>query len=293
MLIWNAQHDWVSLAFQSTRRVAEMTGFKPRYFLLLVGTQFLMLTPYLFVVCIGALYRGARDWLATRPDDRTRLLLISGAVPLVLFTAISFRSLVKINWLAPAYWSLVILGVHHVLVRENGLRRLTRGLASSAAILVATGIALAIPNLPVADNLNSWSGWKDAATRVQRVTAAARAEGHDSFVFSPNYYISSLIWFYLPGQPRTYAQDIYGERALQFDYFPLDRDLSGATGILVLSDQNNSALDRALLKPYFDSCEAVDAIEAKAFGKVTRRVEIVRCLNYKGHPRRSAAHAAS
>jgi 4-amino-4-deoxy-L-arabinose transferase-like glycosyltransferase len=49
VLIWNAQHDWVSLAFQSSRRVGEMGGFKPRYFLMLVATQFLFLTPYLFV----------------------------------------------------------------------------------------------------------------------------------------------------------------------------------------------------------------------------------------------------
>lgn len=287
VLIWNARNDWVSLAFQSTRRIGAMGGFKPRYFLMLVGTQFLLLTPYVFVVSIGALFRNAREWLAAKLDDRARLLLISGALPIALFTAISFRSIVKINWLAPAYWSLVILAVQHILARENGLRSLTRGLASSAAILVAGGIALAIPNLPVPEDLNTWSGWKDAAARVDRAAAAARAEGRDAFVFSPNYKISSLIRFYLPGQPRTYAQDIYGEKALQFDYFPLERDLTGATGILVLSDQSQSELDLAHLTPYFDSCERVDAMEATGLGKVTRRVEIYRCPNYKGHPRRT------
>ena len=92
---------------------------------------------------------------------------------------------------------------------------------------------VAIPNLPIAGDLNSWSGWQEAAARVEKVEAAIRAEGHEAFVFSPNYKISSLIRFYLPGQPRTYAQDIYGDKALQFDYFPLERDLKGATGMLV------------------------------------------------------------
>ena len=55
VLIWNAQHDWVSLAFQSSRRVGEMGGFKPRYFLMLVATQFLLVTPYLFVLAMAAL----------------------------------------------------------------------------------------------------------------------------------------------------------------------------------------------------------------------------------------------
>ena len=45
VLYWNARHDWVSLAFQSSRRVGAMHGFAPRYFLLLVASQFALLTP--------------------------------------------------------------------------------------------------------------------------------------------------------------------------------------------------------------------------------------------------------
>jgi 4-amino-4-deoxy-L-arabinose transferase-like glycosyltransferase len=292
VLFWNAQHDWASLAFQSSRRVGEMGGFKPRYFVVLLATQFLMLTPYLFVVTIGALVRGSREWAAGRADDRSRLLLLSAAVPIVLFTLISFRSLVKVNWVAPAYWSLMMLGVRHVLAREGGTTRLLRGLASSAAILLVAGVLVSIPNLPVVGDLNTWSGWDAAAVRVEKVAKAARAEGNDVFVFSPSYRVSSLIRFYLPGQPRTYAQDIYGDTALQFDYFPLDGNMKGATGIFVLSDSDRKGLDLERVKAGFNSFERIDVIEAAAFGKVTRRIEIYRGLNYKGHPRWHASHAA-
>ena len=287
VLIWNAQHDWVSLAFQSTRRVEAMSGLKPHYFLVLVATQFLILTPYVFVIAIGALLRSAREWFTAAMDNRTRLLLISGALPIALCIVLSFRSIVKINWLIPAYWSLAILGVHHLLARENGLRNLIRGLASSAVILLAAGAAVAVPNLPVPEDMNIWSGWAEAAARVEKALAAARAEGMAVFVFSPNYKISSLIRFYLPGHPRTYAQDIYGEKALQFDYFPLTSAMTGATGILVLSDQSQSRLDLERLRTHFDACRKVDAIEAMAFGKVTRRVEVYSCPNYRGHPRQA------
>ncbi len=292
VLVWNAQHEWVSLAFQSSRRVGEMGGFKPRYLLMLVATQFLMLTPYVFVLVIAALVRGVREGFAGKLDDRARLLLLSGAIPIALFTLISLRSIVKINWLAPAYWSLAILGVRHVLALDNGPRRLVRGLASSLAILLAAGVVVAIPDLPIAGDLNSWSGWKEASTRVEKAAAAARAGGKEVFVFSPNYKISSLIRYYLPGQPRTYAQDIYGDKALQFDYFPLERDMTGATGILVVSDQDQGDLDLKRLTAYFDGVELVDTIETSAFGKVTRRIEIYRASNYKGHPPRSAASAS-
>jgi 4-amino-4-deoxy-L-arabinose transferase-like glycosyltransferase len=285
VLLWNADHEWVSFTFQSSKRIGQMDAFKPRYFVVLLATQLLLVTPWLFGLSLTALWRAAREAIAFTADERTRLLLFSAAVPLVFFTAVSFRSLVKVNWLAPAYWSLIILGVHQLLARGASLSRLVWGLGSSAVFVLVALVLAVTPNLPFIGDLNSWSGWKEAAQRVDQAGQAARAEGRASFVFAPNYKISSLLRFYLPGQPRTYAQDIYGVRALQFDYFPLDADLKGATGILVLSDQSNSKLDLARVAPYFDAIERVDVVETKGFGRTTRRVEIYRGTNYKGHPR--------
>jgi hypothetical protein len=293
VLIWNAQHHWVSLAFQSTRRLGEMSGFRPRYLLLLLATQLLMLTPYPFFLVAATLVRGVRARFAGLRDDRVRLLLLSGAIPVALCLVLGLRSIIKMNWLAPAYWSLMILGVRHVLSLEGGLRRVQRGLATSAAILLVLGIAVSIPNFPVPGDLNSWSGWHEAAQRVEKAEAAERARGNATFIFSPNYKISTLIRFHLTGQPRTYAQDIYGVRALQFDYFPLESDLRGATGILVLSDQDQSELDLDRLKAWFDSVERVDSVTVTAFGKVTRRVDVYRCTNYRGHPRAARRTALS
>jgi hypothetical protein len=258
----------------------------------LLATQLLMVTPYLLGLSLTALVRNARTWVSSGIDDRTRLLLVSAAVPLLLFTAVSFRSHVKINWLAPAYWSLIVLGMHRLLALPHAGRQMAWGLGSSAALMLAVFAVSVTPNLPIAGDMNSWSGWKEAAQRVDRASQAAGATGKPVFVFSPNYKISSLLRFHLPGQPRTYAQDIYGARALQFDYFPLERELKGATGILVVSNQAQSQLDLQRLKPYFDSVELVDVVEAAAFGRVTRRVEIYRALNYKGHPRNDPKRAA-
>ncbi len=293
VLLWNAEHDWASFAFQGSRRVDGMDTFKPRFFVVLLATQLLMVTPYLFGVSLAALVRNARAWAARGIDDRTRLLLISAAVPLLLFTAVSFRANAKINWLAPAFWSLIVLGMHPLLQRPGAARQLAWGLGSSAAVVLAAFAISVTPNLPIAGDLNSWSGWKEAAQRVERVAQTARAKGEPVFIFSPNYKISSLLRFYLPGQPRTYAQDIYGAHALQFDFFPLPQDLKGATGILVVSDQSNSRLDLRRVAPYFDALELVDVIETVAFGRVTRRVEIYLGTNYRGHPRHDPARGTA
>ena len=284
VLIWNAQNEWVSLAFQSSRRMGDMGGFKPKYFAMLVATQFALLTPYGFWLAIGAMVRHGRRGLGAAVDDRTRLLLLAGAVPVLVFTFVSFRSITKINWLAPAYGTLMILGVRHVLAQADGTRRLLRGLASSAVLMAIAGAVFLMPNLPVAGDLNSWSGWAEAGQQVAKAEAQAQAQGQKTFVFGPNYKIASLIRFHMPGQPRTWAQDVYGERALQYDYFPKDRDLRGATGFLVLSNQDQGDMDMTVLKRYFDSIELADVVEVRALGKVTRRIEIYRCTGYKGHP---------
>ena len=282
---WNAQHDWASFAFQGSRRVGQMGGFKLRFFFLLLLTQVLLVTPWLFGLSLQAFWQATRDSFAGRTDARTRLLLASAAVPLLLFTLVSLRSHAKLNWLAPAWWSLIVLGMVAVLERGISARRLAWGLGSSAAVLVVALVVMLTPNLPVLRDLNTWSGWDQAAQHVQRQLDDAQARGEQAFVFAPNYKISSLLRFHLPGQPRTYAQDIYGARALQFDYFPLDGDMKGATGILVLSDQAQSRLNPARVAPYFDTLEKVDTIETRGFGRRTRRVEIWRGTGYKGHPR--------
>jgi hypothetical protein len=60
----------------------------------------------------------------------------------------------------------------------------------------------------------------------------------------------------------------------------------------VLSDQEQGDLDPKRLQAYFDSVERVDVVETAAFGRVTRRIEIYRATNYKGHPPRGGAVAA-
>lgn len=286
VLVWNLQHEWASLAFQSTKRLDGMGELKPRFFLLLVATQLLLLTPYIFCVSVAAMLREAGAWIGRRIEPASLLLLLSALVPMVLFVAVSFRSNAKINWLLPAWWSLVVLGVRASINRTGSVRWRALGLSSPAAMLVAAFVVAAYPNLPLPGDLNIWSGWRTAAVQVDRLAALERAQGRRVFVFSPNYKISSLLWFYRPGQERTYAQDILGRRALQFDFFPMTDDLAGATGLLVVSDQAQSAVDFDAVRSVFETLERVEVFEVGAFGRPTRRVEIWRGTGYRGRPAR-------
>lgn len=292
VLWWNAQHDWASFAFQGSRRVGQMAAFEPRHALMLLGTQLLAVTPYLFVLALAGLGRGVADGWRGQLDDAGRLLLVAGAVPLVLFFAVSLRSVVKSNWPAPAYAPLIVLALHQWLQRgAPAVGRKLIGLASSALLVGGMAALMLVPDLPLG-NFNTWSGWPAAAARVAALRAQMAQRGEEAFVFAPNYKTGSLMRFHLPGQPRTYAQDIYGLRALQYDYMPLESDLAGQTGLLVLPDQRQARVDFGQLAPWFDSIEFVEAVETRAFGRLVRRVEIYRGTNYRGHPR-AAGHAGN
>ncbi len=283
VIAWNAQHGWASFAFQTSQRAAGMGHWQPRYFAQLVGTQLAVVTPYLLVIALAAWFSAVRGWRALLQDDGRLLLIASASVPLVLFSLTSLRSLVKPNWLAPAYWPLVILAVQARLAGGAVPRGLKLGLASSAALLLAAGIAMAWPHSRLGE-ANTWSGWPEAAQRVDQLQQELDQRGAPSFVFSTNYKNSALLAFHRAGHRRTYAQDVFGEHALQFDFWPPEGALVGATGILVVDDRRDQAVVPEELQKYFESVTKIDTVEAKGGGGSARRIDIYLCRGYRGHP---------
>jgi hypothetical protein len=190
---------------------------------------------------------------------------------------------VKPNWLAPAYWPLVFLAIRARLAGETVPRSLKIGLASSVAFLVAAGIAMSWPDSRLGE-ANTWSGWPEAAQRIDRLQQEFDQRGEPSFVFSTNYKNSALLAFHRAGHRRTYAQDIFGEHALQFDFWPPEGSMKGATGILVLDDRHDQAIVPEELKRYFDSVTKVDTVDVKGVGGSTRKIDIYLSRGYRGHP---------
>jgi len=280
VLIWNAQHEWISFAFQGSQRASGMGHWKVKHFGELLGSQFFILSPYLFVVVFATLIRYGRK-LFSGLEDKILLLLSSGLVTSVFFIAVSFRSLVKMNWLAPAYWSLIILGIYYLFQSPHRFNRMRIGIFSSI-IFLGIGISVvAIPNVPLGEG-NTWSGWKQAALDVSVLQDSLKNEGESPFIFSTNYKASSLLKFYLPGQPRTYAQDIIGEHALQFDIWPKEEILQGRTGLLVVDDRREYRFKSKKIRPYFSDVKKLRSIRIENFGKQVRKIEIYQCTDYKG-----------
>ncbi|MCF7796527.1 MAG: glycosyltransferase family 39 protein [Lentisphaeria bacterium] len=281
VLFWNASHEWVSLAFQGSRRVSSMDGWGLRFFGELIGSQMFMLTPFFFGFLIWGIVRVIPNVLKKPFSTGELLLFASGGVLLPFFVLVSFKTLVKMNWLVPAYWAWLILFLKYYLAENRSLRVLKTGLASA---LIFFGIGLAvilIPNVPLGDG-NTWSGWKKTAARVDEILQRENDANSKAFVFSTNYKVSSLLRFYLPGQPETFAQNVFGEGALQFDYWKSPNELRGRTGILVVDDRREYRFKQDKIAPYFDSMEMIADLTFENFGQHTRRIRVFRCENYHG-----------
>ncbi|MEA3288219.1 MAG: glycosyltransferase family 39 protein [Candidatus Marinimicrobia bacterium] len=280
VLIWNAQHDWISFTFQGARRTAGMGTWKLRFVGELFGSQFFILTPYLFVLVFASLNRFGRR-IFSEMEDKILLLVSSGLATSVFFIAVSFRSLVKMNWLAPAYWSFIILGVYFLFQESQRLRRFKIGVYSSLAFLGLGVSIIVLPDVPLGEG-NTWSGWKNAAVEVSSIRDSLKQQGDEPFIFSTNYKASSLLKFYLPDQPRTYAQDIIGKPALQFDIWPKTVDLLGKTGILVIDDRREYRFKRKQIEPYFTNIRKIRTIKTENYGQTVRRIDIYLCTGYQG-----------
>jgi len=286
VLFWNWQHEWISFTFQSARRVHGMGGWHPRFFGELLGSQFFMLTPYGFWLVIWLLVKLPAWYRRNRLEAAQWLLLSSGLPLLILFTLVSFRSLVKMNWLVPAYWSLLPLALGQRIIRGNPTWKFKFGSLSSGIFFGLALLVVLLPNVPLGDG-NTWSGWRQAAQRIDHLKTELEQQGQQVFIFSNNYKVASLLRFYLPGHPQTFAQNIYGRPALQFDLWPPRDPLQGATGILVVDDRREYRLDWKDVRPFFERIEPADSLEIIGFGRHTRRITWYLARGYRGYPYRS------
>jgi hypothetical protein len=136
VLIWNAEHDWVSFAFQGDR--AAGAHFRPFAPLITLAGEALFVLPWIWLpmmaISIAAIRRGPREW-------RSWLLCCLAASPIVGFALISAWSSQRVlfHWAAPGYLMLFPLLGAAVASRLDRpfVRRLLFGTAAFVAVTLA------------------------------------------------------------------------------------------------------------------------------------------------------------
>lgn len=276
VIIWNVNHDWVTL--KHTAGQAHITeGFQMSIGSLLefLASQLGVITPLLFVLMAFSLW-GLRK-------TREGAFLFWFSIPIVTFFILkSIHAKVQANWALPGYITGIIAFSSYYVKRFYSYGRGTKILIVTALILSLAVTSIAhypsFLNLPVKkDPTSRLRGWQELGEEVTRIYEEMSAV-RPVFIFSDRYQVSSQLAFYVEGHPVTYCVNL-GRRMNQYDIWPGFHDLLHYDAIFV---KTGDCQFPEKLAPSFQK------VEKRVFKAYTKRraelrdYSIFLCHDFKG-----------
>lgn len=135
VLVWNAQNDWASFAFQAGRgRVGDGGGLRPFGPVESLLTQAVYLLPWI-AVPLGTLL--VRAVLGGPSNTRRWLLVCLALLPIIIFTGLTLTGRGLSHWQMPG-WLFAIPLLGEALANAG---RITRRVAVGLAVITALGLA--------------------------------------------------------------------------------------------------------------------------------------------------------
>lgn len=217
-LVWNYRHDWLNYTYQWRRSDLPESTFELGNVLVYILGPALTLSPLVYLLLLGGVARGLRQWLDAR-DPRALFLLCAG-LPLPLFLGLlSFAVTISLHWPSSGYVPLMVLAV--ALLDEGRLFRPSFYRIALASALLMTGLAHAAihsvnlipPGLrsPVrGDMINTtrlkaeWHGWEDIG-RFARGMLDEAGTIAPTVLMARDWHLASSLAFYSRHPKQTFA----------------------------------------------------------------------------------------
>ncbi|MGV3491870.1 MAG: glycosyltransferase family 39 protein [Devosia sp.] len=136
-LIWNAQNDWVSFAFQGGRGM-DSEGLRALGPLASLGTQFLYLLPW---IAVGLTWLLVRAGLGGPTNPRRWLMFCLAIVPIGLFTGLTLFAPGLAHWPMPG-WLFAIPLLAEAIANAGRLGRLWVRVATVATVVLLVGFVV-------------------------------------------------------------------------------------------------------------------------------------------------------
>ena len=196
MLIWNAEHDFVTFQHTATNIGWKFPFIHPLASLDYTVVQFGVFGPILAAVYLRTAWRAIRQ-----PIGEDKILLLAFSLPVLALLLIqSLLSRAHGNWSAVAYpaASILVTAVMLELGRDL-LFRLSLGMNVAVAAFLAVAPAVA-PQFPVFERIQFLSrvvGWRGVANAVQ----AKLAEGHEAALLVDTREMAAELLYYLRDVP--------------------------------------------------------------------------------------------
>ncbi len=266
VIIWNADHGWVSFIFQSARRVEEPVRFS---FHLLLLSIVAILTPVGMISAARVLFEeisSTRRFFSN--GDRRRLFaFVFTVVPLSVFVAFSLLHDVKLNWTGPI-WLAVLPAVAALcaMKSQNGAfgrfdLRQAWSVTIVSSLVICGGafyfIAVGLPDHPLKSSLQlrdlpiSWKELGEQAFEIQK-RVRDRYNEDPLMVGMDRYFMASELAYYdgdHDGSKETAGRGLFGSEGLMYTYWFPAAEQNGRDMILFGFEKRQ--LNSADLAPYF------------------------------------------
>jgi 4-amino-4-deoxy-L-arabinose transferase-like glycosyltransferase len=208
-LVWNSHHHWISFAFQFSHGINSAGSLRFDSLGEFIAGQLGVLSIFPFVLLLCAASVSFKEF---RTDGRSAYLTFFFLIPFCIFLVASLQKKVEANWAAAAYVSgLIMIARYWDSLAGTGKKGMKRFAIFSTAFAAVTTAAvlvhLQMPYLPLApanDPANQARGWKKWAQDVDSIRSNLDRD-RSLPVCTNRYQEASMLGFYLPDHPKTYA----------------------------------------------------------------------------------------
>lgn len=274
VLIWNAQHDWASIAFQGGRAVG--LQFSPLGLSIMIVGPIAYLLPWIWVPCVTSLVNRVRRFATLEGNER--FLICMSIVPLCLFFCVSCMRPILPHW--PLIGFVPLFPIVGALWGDNAVR--APALVRRWMIIMPTcllGICIlfiaqarfGIADFPPQhDPAREISGWESVGRTLESQGILGRP---NTFLFSNHWYEGGQLAFCT--RNRLPVACYHDGDARGFAYWSHPEDWLGKDGVFVTSDEIPNP---DLYKSYFQSVELLATFPMTRSGKPFRPVHTYLCI---------------
>ena len=251
VIIWNAQHDWASFAYQGVDRVTAPRRFSTHE---LLGSILVILTPVVLLLALRALV----PHRSPKANARLRLFCqIFTLVPLAVFVIFSITHRVKLNWTGPLWLAVIpaiaaqLTATPSLLTRRSWMTTVALACVIYPAFL--TYLAFGLPGLGYSTKMELLPvGWSEMGVALEHLKQETRERTQTATVVvgMDRNFIASQAAFYAMDQEaavrETTGSHLFGSNSLMFEFWTPPASLQGATLLLVSFQRQD--LDREAIR---------------------------------------------
>lgn len=277
VLIWNAQHDWITFHHLIHRgSLDKHLKFSTKELFGFLLSQFLVFNPLLF---LGLLVGFFTLNLAQIRNASYRYLFCLFFPLLIFYVVLSFNKAGQANWAAPSWFAGVILLVAFWEQKNHLLGKFS--VKITVIISVIAFIALhAVPFIYLpdifskmkSDPLKRIRGTQNISQQIAEIQKQYNAD----FIIAGNYGLASLLAFYMPNHPQTFLPIHQGFQN-QFSFWPNYSHATGKSAIYI----SDSPEILESLQNEFSSIELIEETFSLYRGKRVDKFYLFYCHEFK------------